>query len=89
MVMNGTVAVTGAGVQPEKTLEACKWPPIRNTERLHTLSVAWAAWWHVDLTNFIRLAVAFFIVMAKVFDMFQSERLEAFYKIDRVLPLDQ
>lgn len=74
---------------PGKTLDSCQWPPVRNEERLFGLSQTWASWWGLDMTNFLRMSVAFFIVVSKVFDMFRHEQLQAFYKIDRVLPLDQ
>lgn len=80
---------TSSSISPEKHLPSCAWPSIRNSERIHNLSQSWATWVGLDVTNFIRVSVCFFIVMLKVFAMFRHQKLRAFYTIDKVLPLDQ
>ena len=85
----GPEGSVSAGAGHEKFLPTCKWPSIRNTERLHELSVSWALWWGMDVTNFVRTGVCFLIVASKIYAMFQEDRVNWFYKIDRALPLDQ
>ncbi len=78
-----------AAINSRKKLATCQWPPVKNCERLHQLSESWAAWWRLDIANFLRVSVAFFIIFSFVYSAFQRDGLEALYKIDRVLPLDQ
>ncbi|MGD9850148.1 MAG: hypothetical protein AB7T38_02660 [Nitrospirales bacterium] len=77
------------GVEEHKKLPPCSWPSIRNSERVYQLSRTWARWWGLDVTNFVRTGVCFLIVASKVYAMFQEDRVNWFYKIDRALPLDQ
>lgn len=88
-VVSEAVGVDVADVNEQKKLQSCSWPSIRNDERLYGLSKTWAKWQGMELSNFIRVSVAFFIVFCFMVELFKTEGVAALHKIDRVLPLDQ